>query len=105
MSNRIRIAICSILLGITFIAIIYIIGINLADHANSTNINEISGMEYVLKDYDGRLAVFKTGQEEPELVFDVFVSTLPEYDQTALQSGVAAKDLEELNRLIEDYIS
>ena len=105
MSNRIRVTICAVLLFITVIASVLIIGLDIAKNTDSADINETSGVEYVLKDYDGRLAVFKSGLDKPEMVFDVFVKNLPQYDQTALQKGIAAKDIEELNRLIEDYIS
>lgn len=60
---------------------------------------------YVLKDYYGKIAVFQTNKDQPDIVFDVYVSTLPEFDQKALQTGVFAQDMKELNRLIEDYTS
>ena len=60
---------------------------------------------YVLKDYYGKIAVFEVNKDQPDIVFDVYVSTLPEFDQHALQTGVFAQDIKELNRLIEDYTS
>ena len=42
---------------------------------------------------------------EPDLVFDVYVRTLPEYDQQQLERGVRVKDYDKLTALIEDYIS
>ena len=61
--------------------------------------------EYLLKNYQGRLAVSQRGSTAPDLVFDVYVKTLPELDQSQLQNGVAAKDYAELVSLIEDYTS
>ena len=60
---------------------------------------------YLMKSYGGKLAVFQQEQETPLLIFDVYVSTLPEYDQRLLQKGIPAKGEEHLTRLIEDYIS
>lgn len=61
--------------------------------------------EFVLKTYEGRLAVFSYGRDEPDTVFNVYVNRLPHYDQGQLNQGVTAKNYEELLRLIEDYIS
>lgn len=61
--------------------------------------------EYILKEYKGRLAVFSRGQTEPDMVFDVYVQSLPEFDRGLLQSGIAAKDYPALVSLIEDYTS
>lgn len=61
--------------------------------------------EYVLKEYKGRLAVFSRGQTEPDMVFDVYVQSLPEFDRGLLQGGIAAEDYRSLVSLIEDYTS
>ena len=59
----------------------------------------------LLRSYDGKLAVFTDDLVEPDLVFDVYVRTLPEYDQQQLERGVRVKDYDKLTALIEDYIS
>ncbi len=62
--------------------------------------------QYLLKIYDGKLAVFHADQtEEPYMVLDVYVSTLPEYDRGQLAQGIQVKDYAELIARIEDYIS
>ncbi len=61
------------------------------------------GAEYVLKMYDGNLAVFINGASEPAEVFSVPVSLLPEADRILLEKGIAASSRAELQRLIEDY--
>lgn len=58
---------------------------------------------YVLKDYAGKLAVYKFGEEQPNQVLNVFISSLPEFDQQQLHSGVYAYSREQLNGLIQDY--
>jgi hypothetical protein len=60
---------------------------------------------YVLREYDGRIAVFTVGNNFPEIVFEVSVDSLPVFDQYALARGVFAENVIELNRLIEDYTS
>lgn len=61
--------------------------------------------QYLLKDHEGRLAVFFNGETVPQKIFDVYISTLPEYDRGQLKQGVPVKDYEELVKRIEDYIS
>ena len=61
--------------------------------------------QYILKEHEGHLAVFLKGKDEPEMVFDVLVRFLPEYDRGQLSQGVYVKDYEELIQRIEDYIS
>jgi len=61
--------------------------------------------KYLMKNHGGRLAVFSPQEESPLLIFDVYISTLPEYDQKLLQEGIPAQGEEQLTRLIEDYIS
>ncbi len=60
---------------------------------------------YILKTYEGRLAVFSKGKAEPEMVFDLYVQYLPAYDQGQLGQGIYIKDYETLVQRIEDYIS
>ena len=60
---------------------------------------------YILREKDGRLAVYFRGQSEPQMTFDVPVRTLPELDQRQLEEGIKVKDYQSLVNLIEDYIS
>ncbi len=58
---------------------------------------------YLLKEYDGNLAVFENGSSEPAEVFSVAVSSFPEADRTLLETGIVVHSKAELQRLIEDY--
>ncbi len=60
---------------------------------------------YYLREYDGRLAVFQSGNEEPLHVFNVSIATMSEYDQTELREGIFAESLNDLRSLVEDYTS
>jgi hypothetical protein len=61
--------------------------------------------EYVLKEYNGSIAVFYSGSKSPIEVFDVDVFSLPEEDQQMLSQGITAATAQELQSLIEDYTS
>ena len=60
---------------------------------------------YILKEYDGKLAVFRENQSKPYQVFNVYVKTLPAFDQGQLKQGIHVDGDDELSSLIEDYIS
>lgn len=59
--------------------------------------------EYMLKEYNGKLAVFETNSEHPVEVFSIFVDSLPQVDRDLLKDGIPASTKAELLRLIEDY--
>ena len=59
---------------------------------------------YVVGVYEGKIAVF-SGNGDLSQVYDVRVSTLPEYDQKQLEKGIYVNDLSTLKTLIEDYTS
>jgi len=60
---------------------------------------------YWLREFDGRLGVFVDGAEKPEMVLDLYLSSLPLSDQQALQVGICAGSYRQLISMIEDYIS
>lgn len=60
---------------------------------------------YLLGEYNGRVSVLSPETREPEMIFDIFVRTLPDPDQELLHEGIRVSTYEELTRLIEDYIS
>lgn len=64
-----------------------------------------SEKSYVLKEYKGKLAVFKENSDIPLEVFDIFTSALPESDRELLKNGITAKSDSELKKLIADYTS
>ena len=56
---------------------------------------------YVLRDYNGRIAVFACG--EPLEVFDIFTSSLPKSEAERVYKGITVEGGEALQRLIEDF--
>lgn len=60
---------------------------------------------YILREYEGRLAVFAPGEDAPSAVFERFVHHLPAFDQIQLREGVRVYSQAELLERIEDYTS
>ena len=60
---------------------------------------------YVMKEYNGYLAVFEYGSDTPKEVLSVLITDLPEYDQRELSRGLAIYSEQELQQRIEDYDS
>lgn len=68
----------------------------------------LSGMvllSFVLGSCKGYIALWKDGQAEPVKVFPYKVSSLPASDREKLERGVKLDSMEELEQLIEDYLS
>ena len=60
---------------------------------------------YLVKEYEGKVAVFVGEEETPGMVLDLYVQYLPPYDQQQLKQGVPVDDYPALVRLLEDYAS
>lgn len=58
---------------------------------------------FLLAESNGKIAVYKNGENEPFCILEVQVNELPERDRQLLQSGIAVQGEEELYSLIEDY--
>lgn len=66
---------------------------------------ERSQAPYMLGAYQGKVASYRMGNDEPAEVFDVYLDSLPAINQQELLRGIPAQSVEELQRLIEDYTS
>lgn len=60
---------------------------------------------YRLGESEGRLAVFVEESDRPEMVLDVYLSSLPRADQLALAQGITVVGYSRLVLALEDYIS
>jgi len=60
---------------------------------------------YIIREYDGRVAVFARGESNPEMVLERLVHHLPTYDRIQMQEGVRVYTIQELQDRIEDYTS
>lgn len=60
---------------------------------------------YIVREYNGKLAVFKNSDKYPTTIYDVFVFTFPEADKELLKKGIKVTSEHDLRKLIEDYTS
>lgn len=76
-----------------------------ADKAAQVKTENITRAQYYyVREYQGKIAVFKDNEKKPDAVYDVYVSNLPEKDKNLLQNGLRAESEEELQQIIEDYL-
>lgn len=59
--------------------------------------------EYIMRDYNGKVAVFREGANTPDEVFDVFTNSLPPDEHERLINGITIQGDEELQKMIEAY--
>ena len=59
----------------------------------------------LLGTYKGRIALWKDTEKEPWKVFPYPVSALPAQEQAALKKGIHVDTIEDLNRLLENFLS
>ncbi len=101
--------ISAIMLGISTVLSMATIIISLSFNPPGKSTGNVSITEkkavYILKDYNGHLAVFNYGESSPIEEFDVPTESFGEYDKNMLKKGIAAYSDEELQKLIEDYTS
>ena len=64
-----------------------------------------SSGSYRIKEYKGNIAVFESGSSKPFRITDIAVKDLPVADQNDLNNGIMVDSQEELQTLLEDYLS
>ncbi len=81
-----------------------------AINSSKTNINatttatQHSENRYILKDYNGQIALFLSDKEKPIKVFEIFTFSLPEKDIGIIKSGIIVTE-SELESILEEYTS
>ena len=60
---------------------------------------------FVLGESGGKLAILSPDRQTVYEVFNVYISTLPDYDRDMLLEGIPVKTTEELSSLLEDFSS
>lgn len=68
---------------------------------NEVKTEEAETVEYLLKEYNGKLAVYKNNDFQYEL--DIYVFTLPDEDKKLLSQGISVSSEQELNDIISSY--
>ncbi len=60
---------------------------------------------FMLKEYQGRVALFRENSQRPYQVLAIEVYLLPDADRQALEEGIFAGSEEELKKILEDWES
>lgn len=60
---------------------------------------------FIVKEYNGKVAVFELSNPEPTRITDVDLFDLPQEDRKLLYAGIVAENIEELSQILEDYCS
>ncbi len=60
---------------------------------------------YILKAENNRLVVYKKGEEEPFLVTDTYINSLPKGDILRLNEGIEIEGEKKLQKSLQDYCS
>ncbi len=74
------------------------------ENQESAEIRENNTKVYTLKDYNGQLALFINNNDIPAETYNIFTKSLPKTDAEALINGIIAKNEEELNKMLEEYL-
>lgn len=95
---------------LTLLTVSYSVTINIyvknsiKDHLFKSD-NPTTSISYIIGEYDGKVAVFKENEDSPVEIFNSYTNMLPLEDAQALKNGIKVHSEDELNRIIEDYIS
>ncbi len=54
---------------------------------------------------DGRLTLWREGEQHPEQIYDIREDSLPPADRLALRRGIRVESREELWEILENYLS
>ena len=75
---------------------------NITNNETKTSNNILS---YIVKDFNGNIAVFNSIDENPIKIMDIYTTNLPKADQEMLLKGITVKNQSELDALLEDLCS
>ena len=64
-----------------------------------------NSLSYIVKDFNGNIAVFEENSNTPFKVTEVCTNTMPKVDQERLMEGIVVNSQVELNTLLEDLCS
>ena len=97
-----------LLLGLLFVTCFAVLFISINNDLNRRSLEEYSDIVedyFTVKEYSGKVAIYKNDETKPYIVYDAYVSLLPQQDIDLLKKGIVTDDKEYLQRIIEDYTS
>ncbi|MDE5583096.1 MAG: hypothetical protein K2J08_05280, partial [Ruminococcus sp.] len=68
----------------------------------AVNVPEVTQPECIVKEYNGKIGVFRGGSNTPYKVIEYDVSLLSDYDREQIENGIVMESDEELRKFIED---
>ncbi len=102
-SDTIGIGLAVVVLVLSVSVFFYAIGQS-EEVAGAQNSEPIT-WQYMIREYNGNIAVYENGTDVPFELYEVPVETLPEEDIKSLQNGIQVRTEQELRQLIEDLTS
>ncbi len=97
-----------LIFGLLSVFCFSILFVSLNNDINRRSIRDDSDITpdyFTIKEYDGKIAVYKNEDESPYVVYDSYVSLLPQQDAERLKEGIVTDDKNYLQSVIEDYTS
>lgn len=67
--------------------------------------NDASDEIWLLRTYEGKVALFNSTDDLPEAIYPIYVNTLPSYDQDLLHDGIYLDDVSQVSQYIADFES
>lgn len=68
----------------------------------AVNVPEVAQPECIVREYNGKIGVFRGSGDIPYKVIDYDISLLSEYDREQIENGLIMENDEELRKFIED---
>lgn len=68
-------------------------------------VKKLPEAEYVVREYDGRLGIFRGSSDTPYRIVEYDSSLLSEYDRSQLAQGISLETEAELDTYLEDIIT
>ena len=62
-------------------------------------------LSFILGSYNGNVALWRSGSDKPLQVFPYSIRSFPPSDQLRLQKGIPIQSWEQLQMLLQDYLS
>ena len=59
---------------------------------------------FLLGIYEGRLTLWRDGEDRPEQIYDIRADSLPPADRLQLSRGIRVQSREEVWQLLENYL-
>ncbi len=60
---------------------------------------------YILSDYQGKIALYNPTGGEPIEIYEVYTDSLPYDDYLLIKNGIQIKSEDDLQKVIEEYLS